>query len=75
MFCKFGDFIPIDLKIDWTYTMYLAKKCIDNNNVTYVSMATKYPIIKHRAFFKTFFISANNADIGQKFLPDTYTTN
>ena len=37
-------------------------------------MATKYPIIKHRAFFKTltFFISANNEDIVQKFLPDTY---
>ena len=28
------------------------------NNVIYVTMATKYPIIKHRAFFKTliFFI-------------------
>ena len=38
-------------------------------------MSTKYPIIKHRAFFKdlnTFFISANNEDIVQKFLPDTY---
>ena len=49
----FSNFIPIDLKIgtliDWTYTMYLVKKCIDHNNVTYVSMATKYPIIKHRA--------------------------
>ena len=43
------------------------KKCIDQNNITYVSMATKYAIIKHRAFFKT-----NNEDIGQKFLPDTY---
>ena len=29
-------------------------------------MATKYPIIKH------FFISANNEDIFQNFLPDTY---
>ena len=27
--------------------------CIDQNNATYVSMATKYPIIKRRAFFKT----------------------
>ena len=37
-------------------------------------MATKYPIIKHRAFFKilTFSISTNNEDVGQKFLPDTY---
>ena len=58
-FFKFVNFVPIDLKsgkhndIDWTYNMYLAKKCIDQNNVTYVSMATKYPIIKHMAFFKT----------------------
>ena len=52
--------------------MYLAKKCIDQNNVTYISMATKYHIIKHRAFFKTsafFFSSANNEDICLKFLP------
>ena len=42
--------------------MYIANKCIDQNNVTYVSMATKYNIIKHGEFFKTltFFISANN---------------
>ena len=72
MFSKLINFVPIDLKIgthiDWTYTMYL------QNNVTYVSMATKYPITKHMAFFKTltFFISTNNEDIGQKFLPDTY---
>ena len=56
MFSKFIKFAPIDLKIgtqiDWTYTMYLAQKFIDQNNVTYVSMATKYPIIRHRAFFK-----------------------
>ena len=54
--------------------MYLDKKCIDQNNVTYVSMATKYPIIKNRAFFKTFsfFLSANDEALGQKFLPDTY---
>ena len=37
-------------------------------------MTIKYPVIKHRAFFKTltFVISANNEDIGQKFLRDTY---
>ena len=35
-------------------------------------MVTKYPIIKHRAFFISIFISANNEYIGQKFLPDTY---
>ena len=39
--------------IDWTYNMYIAKTYINKSNVTYVSMATKYPIIKHRAFFKT----------------------
>ena len=40
-------------------------------------MANKYPIIKHRAFFKTFtfYISTNNEDIGQKFLPDTCDIN
>ena len=33
-------------------------------------MATKYPIIKYKALFKTltFFIFTNNEDIGQKFL-------
>ena len=78
MFSKVINFVPIDLKIgthiDRTNTMYLSKKCIDQNNVTNVSMATKYPIIKHMAFFKTltFFISKNNEDIGQKFLPDNY---
>ena len=37
-------------------------------------MATKYPIMKHRAFFKNLkiIISANNEDIVPKFLPDTY---
>ena len=49
-------FVLIDLKIgthiDWTYTMYIAKIGIDQNNVTYVSIATKYPIIKNMAFFK-----------------------
>ena len=53
MFSKFINFVPIDWYIHWTYTMYLAKQCIDPHNVTYVSMATTYPIIKHRAFFKT----------------------
>ena len=49
------------------------QKCIYQNNVTYISMAIKYPIIKHRAFFETFtfFISTNNEDIGHTFLPDT----
>ena len=44
MFTKFINFVPIYLKIgshiDWTYTMYLAKKCIDQNSVTCVSMAS-----------------------------------
>ena len=48
-------FASIDLKIgthiDWTDIMYLAKTCIDKNNLTYVSMAMQYPIINHRAFF------------------------
>ena len=79
MFSKLINVVLIDLKIgthiDWTYTICtLQKQCIDQNNVTYVSMATKYPIIKHWAFFKTltFFISTNNEDIGQKLIPDTY---
>ena len=37
----------------WTYTMYLAKKCIDQNNVTCVSMATKIFIIKCGEFSVT----------------------
>ena len=54
--------------------MYLAKTCSNQDSVAYVSMATKYPIIKHRAYLKTmaFFISANNEDIGQKLLAYTY---
>ena len=49
-------------------------KFTDKNNVTYVCMTTKYPIIKCREFFKThtFCMSANNEDICLKFLPDTY---
>ena len=54
MFFNFINFVPIDLKIGthiyWTMLCTL-QKCIDQNNVTYFSMATKYPIIKHRAFF------------------------
>ena len=33
--------------------LYNIKNCINKNNVTRISMATKYPIIKHKAFFKT----------------------
>ena len=58
MISKVVNVVSIDLKtgthIDWTYTMYIAKTCINKSNVTYVSMATKYPIIKNRAFFKMF---------------------
>ena len=32
--------------IAWIYTMHLAKYCIDQKNVTYVSMATKNPHYK-----------------------------
>ena len=37
--------------LDWTYNMYIAKTYINKSNVTYVSMATKYPIIKHNQSF------------------------
>ena len=52
-------YVPIDLKIGththWPDLYYVpCKEGIDQNNVTYVYMATKYPIIKHKAFFKTF---------------------
>ena len=57
IFSKFVNGVPIDLQIgthiDWTYNMYIEKTYINKSNVTYVSMATKYRIIKHRAFFKT----------------------
>ena len=46
------------------------QKCIDQHDVIYVSMATRYPIIKHRFFFfktSTFFNSVNNEDIDEKF--------
>ena len=40
MFSNFVNVVQIDLKIgthiDWTYTMYLANKLIDKNNVTYM---------------------------------------
>ena len=51
------------------------KNCTNKNNVTRISMATKYPIIKDRALRihnLAFFISTNNEDISQKFWPDTY---
>ena len=48
---------PIDFKIgthiDFTCTIYHVKNCTNKNNITRITMATKYPIIKHRAFFKT----------------------
>ena len=58
--CIFSNFVnsePIDLKIgthiDLTCTIYHIKNCTNKNNITRITMATKYPIIKHRAFFKT----------------------
>ena len=57
MFSKFVSVVPIYRKIgthiDWNYDMYIAKTYINKSKVTYASMATKYPIIKNRAFFKT----------------------
>ena len=48
---------PIDFKIgthiDFTCTIYHIKNCTNKNNITRITMATKYPIKKHRAFFKT----------------------
>ena len=48
---------PINFKIgthiDFTCTIYHIKNCTNKNNITRITMATKYPIIKHRAFFKT----------------------
>ena len=56
MFYEFVNFVPNDLNIsthiDRTYTMYHTKNAPIKNNVTHVSLATKYPIIKHRAFSK-----------------------
>ena len=49
----------------------LQKKWIHPKNVTYVSMATKIPIIKYREFLhiSMCYISANNEDIASKFTP------
>ena len=53
--------MPIGLKIgshiDCTVPilcdpMYHTKNCTNKNNITLISMAIKYPIIKHRVFFK-----------------------
>ena len=69
------NFHPIRLKIDthiaWTYPMYLPKNCIDPKNLTYVSMATNIPIIKHREFLhiSMCYISAINEHIASKFKP------
>ena len=57
-FLNLVNFVAIDLKIGthiyWTYTMYHAKKYTDKNNVTCVSIATKYLYVKkHMAFFTT----------------------
>ena len=66
---------PILLKIDThialTYPMYLAKNCIVPKYVTYVSMATNIPIIKHREFLhiSMCYISAINEHIASKFTP------
>ena len=51
--------------------MYLAKNCIDQKNVTYISMATKKPSIKYREFFhiSMSYISAMNERIASKFTP------
>ena len=54
---KINQILPIDLKIgthiDCTYNIYLANN-IGKNNVTYAFMATKYPNMKHTAFFLNF---------------------
>ena len=66
---------PILPKIDthnaWTYPMECAKNWTDPNNVTYVSMATKIPIIKHREFLhiSMCYISVIYEHIASKFTP------
>ena len=66
---------PILPKIDthnaWTYPMECAKNWTDPKNVTYVSMATKIPIIKHREFLhiSMCYISAIYEHIASKFTP------
>ena len=51
--------------------MYLAKNCIDPKKVTYVSKATKNPIIKYREFFhiSMCYISDINEHIASKLTP------
>ena len=48
--------LKIGTHIDWTCIVYRAKKCIDQNNATYVSMATKNPIMQNREFFNIQYI-------------------
>ena len=64
-------FLKLDTHIAWAYTMYFPQNCIDQKNVTYVSMPTKKPIIKYRKFFyiSMCYISAINEDIASKFTP------
>ena len=56
-FCEFSKFITVYRLISkLVHTLIrpivcILQKCIDKNNMTYVSLATKYPIIKHKAFF------------------------
>ena len=55
--CIFSNFVnsePIDSKSVHTLiwpVLYIVKKCTNTNNITRITMGTKYPIIKHRAFF------------------------
>ena len=66
---------PILPKIDthnsWTYPMECAKTWNDPKNLTYVSMATKIPIIKHREFLhiSMCYISAIYEHIASKLTP------
>ena len=66
---------PIDFKIgthiDFTCTICHIKNCTNKNNITRITMATKYPIIKHRAFFKTL-IAAYHPFILDGFLWNAY---
>ena len=70
--------IPLKIytHISWTYPMYLAQNCIDQKNVTYVSMATKKPIIKYREFLhiSMCYISANNEHSSSKCTPVMHGT-
>ena len=61
----------IDTHNAWTYPMECAKNWTDPKNVTYVSMATKIPIIKHREFLhiSMCYISAIYEHIASKFTP------